>query len=189
MTTITRRIEHWLGWCPHHPAAQAARPRIGAGIILIAVIGLVLLTAAALIIPAHAPENVAVWAFRMDDFGVKHFAGRLPATEDASGTLTFSMAGTATPALSPGKYSLIVEHPLNDGSFRLALDGSKVTLRSTDPAADAMMLFTISGPGSLQQEDAYQALLVAFDPGDYGGSGTASGTSGYITEREYRAGS
>jgi len=125
----------------------------------------------------------------MDDFGVKHFAGRLPATEDTTGKLIFSTVGTSAPALSPGKYSLIVEHPLNDGSFRLALDGTTVKLRSTDPAADAMMLFTISGPGSLQQEDAYHALLAAVDPGDSGGSGTASGTSGYITEREYRAGS
>jgi hypothetical protein len=177
MSSVISRIEHWLGWCPNHPAAQAARPKIGAGIILVAVIGLILLSAAVLLIPAQAPENVAVWAFKVDNRGVKHFAGRLPATEDTAGRLVFS------PALDSGNYALLIEHPGADGSFRLVLDGANVKLQSSGSAADAMMLFTISGPGSLQQENAYQALLAAFDPG------ASSGTAGYLTEREYRAGS
>jgi len=162
MTSITEVIRERLGWCPQHPAAQAVQPKIGNGIIAVAIIGLLLLTTAALMVPAQAPENVAVWAFRLDDNGVKHFIGRLPATEDHTGNLIFSMAGAATPALPPGKYSLIIEHPLNDGSFRLALDGENVKLHSPDSASGAMMLFKIGGPGSLQQEDAYQALIAAF---------------------------
>ncbi|MGB7787494.1 hypothetical protein [Methanoregula sp.] len=42
-----------------------------------------------------------------------------------------------------------------------------------------MMLFKINGPGSLQEEDAYQALMAAFRMSDQ------SGSSGDVTEREY----
>ena len=51
------------------------------------------------------------------------------------------------------------------------------------------MLFAISGPGSLQQEDAYQALIAAFrieKPGD--GTSDQSDNSGDYTEREYIVG-
>lgn len=185
MTSIAEVIRERLGWCPQHPAAQAVQPRIGNGIIAVAIIGLLLLTTAALVVPAQAPENVAVWAFKVDDNGVKHFTGRLPATEDANGRLAFPAAGAATLALSPGKYSLIIEHPLNDGSFRLALDGANVKLRSPGSAGNAMMLFKIGGPGSLQQEDAYQALIAAFGIENPDGAGGKEGTSGAYTEREY----
>lgn len=185
MTPVINRIEHWLGWCPNHPAAQTAQPKIGNGIIAVAIIGLLVITTAALVIPAQAPKNVAIWAFKVDDNGVKHFAGRLPATEDSAGRLVFSAAGAATPALSPGTYSLIIEHPLNDGSFRLALDGAKVKLQSPGSAANAMMLFTISGPGSLQQDDAYQALIAAFGIENPSGTGDESGNAGAYSEREY----
>ena len=186
VTRLSKIVHEWMGWCPNHPAMQAIKPKIRMEISILVVIGLLLLSAAALMIPAHAPESVAVWAFRVDDTGVKHFIGRLPATEDASGKLTFSTAGTATPALQPGTYSLIIEHPLKDGSFRLMLDGAIVELQSPGSANNEMMLFAISGPGSLQQEDAYQALIAAFSQENPDGmSNGQSGNAGGYTEREY----
>ena len=101
------------------------------------------------------------------------------------GKLTFSTAGAATPALSQGTYSLIIEHPGKDGSFRLMLDGANVELQSPGSANNAMMLFTISGPGSLQQEDAYQALIAAFSLENPDGTSGQSGNAGADTEREY----
>jgi hypothetical protein len=44
----------------------------------------------------------------------------------------------------------------------LALDGVNVKLQSPGSANEETMLFKISGPASLQQEDAYQALTAAF---------------------------
>ncbi len=185
-TRLSDTIHEWLGWCPNHgvTAAPPVKMKIGPGIYIIALI-CVLAIPAVLLLTSPASQNVAVWAFRLDDNGVKHFVGRLPATEDATGKLTFSTAGAATPALQPGTYSLIIEHPLKDGSFLLMLDGANVELQSPGSANNAMMLFAISGPGSLQQEDAYQALIAAFSLENPEGTSDQSGNAGAYTEREY----
>jgi len=186
---ITEVIRHRLGWCPNHPvvAAPPVKVKMWPGIYVIAIICL-LAVPAVMMLAAPAPQNVAIWAFRLDDSGVKHFVGRLPATEDSTGKLTFSSAGAATPALSPGKYSLIIEHPLKDGRFLLALDGANVELQPPGSTGNAMLLFKISGPGSLQQEDAYEALMAAYNSGTYvTGTGTPPATSG-VSEREYTVG-
>ena len=66
------------------------------------------------------------------------------------------------------------------------LDGANVELQSPGSANNAMMLFTISGPGSLQQEDAYQALIAAFSlENPDGTSSDQSGNAGAFTERGY----
>ena len=57
MTSISEVIRERLGWCPHHPASQASQPKIGNGIIAVAIISLLVITTAALMIPAHAPED------------------------------------------------------------------------------------------------------------------------------------
>ncbi|MDD1701742.1 MAG: hypothetical protein LUQ31_02020 [Methanoregula sp.] len=184
--TAEEQGKHWLGWCPNHTptVAPPAKMTLGPWVYIIPLI-CVLVIPAVLLLTTPAPQDVAVWVFRLDDSGVKHFVGRLPATEDSTGRLTFSTAGGATPALSPGKYSLIIEHPGKDGSFRLMLDGVNVKFQSPDSANGGTMLFKISGPGSLQQEDAYEALIAAFDLENPDGTSAPSGTSGDFTEREY----
>ena len=186
MTYLVDLVKHHLGWCPNHPAAAAPPVKMKMGpLAYILIIICLLAIPAAMLLTAPAPQNVAVWAFRLDDAGVKHFAGRLPATEDANGKLTFSPSGTGTPALPPGTYTLVIEHPGKDGSFMLALDGADVKLVSPDRANGGMMLFAISGPGSLQQEDAYQALIAAFGSANPDGT---TGSSGSYTEQTYTVG-
>ena len=186
LTRLSETIHEWLGWCPNHgiTVAPPVKMKIWPGIYIIALI-CVLAVPAVMLLTSPAPQNVAVWAFRVDDTGVKHFVGRLPATEDSTGKLTFSTVGAATPALQPGTYSLIIENPLKDGSFRLVLDGANVELQSPGSANNAQMLFAISGPGSLQQEDAYHALIAAFSLENPDETSGQSGTSGGYTEREY----
>jgi len=179
MARVVEVIHGWLGWCPNHRVTAPPPVKMGTGIYIIALICVLVTLATALLMLTPASHEVSVWAFRMDDTGLKHFAARLPAAEDSTGKLSFSTSGSATPALPPGKYWLVIEHPGKDGSFLLGLDGEKVNMRSPDSGNGGMMIFRISGPGSLQQEDAYQALMAAFTMnGPPGNSGTA-------TEREY----
>ena len=123
---ITESIQYRLGWCPNHQVTAASRPKVGFEIYVIIAIGILVIPAAALLMPSHVPQDVAVWAFRMDDTGTRDFVARLPATEDATGRLSFPSAGAAIPALPPGKYWLVTEHPGNDGSYDLTLDGAAV---------------------------------------------------------------
>jgi len=182
---VIETIHKNMGWCPNHKvtAVPPVKMKMGAGIYIIAII-CVLAVPAVMLLTTPAPQSVAVWAFRLDDSGVKHFVGRLPATEDTTGKLSFSTVGAANPALSPGKYSLIIEQPGKDGSFQLMLDGVNVKLQSPDSANEGTMLFKISGPASLQQEDAYEALMAAYNGGMYVTGSTIPAGSG-VTEREY----
>ncbi len=180
---VSEVVRGWLGWCPNRRVTAAPQAKMGPAIYIVALICVLAILVAASLLLSPASQDVAVWAFKMDDTGSKHFVGRLPATEDTTGKLTFSTAGAAIPALPAGKYWMVIEHPGKDGSFRLMLDGEKVKLRSLNPAEGGMMIFKISGPGSLQEGDAYQALLAAFV--DSEDNSVPSGNSGVVTEREY----
>lgn len=107
--------------------------------------------------------------------------------EDAGGKLSFSPAGEGTQSLPAGKYWLVIEHPGSDGSYRLALDDQWVKGISPDFPQSGMQLFRVSGPGSLQEEDAYEALMASFDEGGSAGTGGTApqGGSSGISEREY----
>ncbi|MDD1716461.1 MAG: hypothetical protein LUQ01_05630 [Methanolinea sp.] len=154
-------------------------------IYLVAAICMIVIPVMGMLMLSPASQNVAVWVFQMDDTGTRHFIGRLPATEDASGTLTFSRAGADSHSLPAGKYWLVIEHPGSDGSYRLILDGSSVKSQSLNTPNDGMQLFRVSGPGSLQSEDAYWALMAAYDD-IYATAGTTAQTAnGDVTEREY----
>ncbi|MGB7787495.1 hypothetical protein [Methanoregula sp.] len=120
-THVSEVIRGWLGWCPNHEVATVPPVKMVPGIYIIALICILVIPAAVLLMLSPAPQNVAVWAFRMDDSGVKHFVRLLPATEDTSGKLTFSTADAATPALPAGTYWLVIERPGKDGSFRMSL--------------------------------------------------------------------
>jgi hypothetical protein len=176
-----------IGWCPNQPTASVSPSKTNSWIFIIAVICILIIPASTLFMLSPASQNVAVWAFRVDDTGTRHFVTRLPAMEDANGKLSFSPAEGGTQSLPAGKYWLVIERPGSDGSYRLALDGQWVKGTSSDFPENGMNLFKVSGPGSLQQEDAYQALLVAFGAGmsnDTGSTTTQKGSNG-ISEREY----
>ncbi len=181
MTHVFESLRRRLGWCPNHPVASTTPPsKMNSWILISAVVCVLVVPVTALLMLSPAPQNVAVWAFRVDDTGTRFFETRLPATEDASGTLTFSPVGGGTESLPAGKYWLVIEHPGSDGSYRLALDGEFVKGTSPNFPQNGMNLFKVSGPGSLQREDAYQALLAAFDAAN----SDSAGSNG-ITEREY----
>jgi hypothetical protein len=180
---ITETFQHRLGWCPNHQMTAVSRPKVGFKIYVIIAIGILVIPAAALFLPSHAPQDVAVWAFRTDDSGTRQFVARLPAMEDATGRLSFPPAGAATPVLPSGKYWLVIEHPGRDGSYGLILDGAAVKSQIPDSANNGMELFTVSGPGSLTGEDAYEALMAAYNGGMYVTGSTIPAGSG-VTERE-----
>jgi hypothetical protein len=188
MTRVSGVTRGWLGWCPNHPVVAAHRPTIGFEIYVIVAMGILIIPAAALLMSSPAPQNVAVWAFRMDDTRTRHFVERLPATEDCTGKLTFSTAGATTLALPSGNYWLVIEHPGRDGRYRLTLDGAVVESQISDSANNGMKFFTVNGPGSLAGEDAYEALMAAYNGGMYVTGSTIPAGSG-VTEREYTVGS
>ena len=181
----TEFIQHRLGWCPNHPMNTASRPKIGFWIYVIVAVGILVIPAASLLMPSPAPQDVAVWAFRMDDTGIRHFFTRLPATEDSTGRLSFSAAGTATSSLPAGKYWLVIERPVKDGSFRFVLDGAWVKGKSPDSPQDTVKFFSVTGPGSLSGEDAYEALMAAYNGGTYVTGVTTFPADSGITERGY----
>ena len=183
---IAESLQHRLGWCPNHPSTSLTPSKMHPGMYIIAAICvMVILVASPLIIHSPTSQNVAVWAFR-NEAGTLHFIARLPATEDATGKLSFPPKGQGTVSLPAGKYRLVIEHPDGDGGYRLMLDGEWVTNRQVNPigTTDPTKLFKISGAGSLQEKDAYEALIASFSGGERPMTGTAG--SGGITEREYQ---
>lgn len=178
----------WRGWCPNHPAAQAARPKIGSGVILVAVACLLLIPAAALMIPAHTPKDVAVWAFRIDDTGARDFSARLIATEDVSDRIILPANTGGTPALPAGRYWLVIEQPGGDGTYRYTLDGAVVEGRPMDSPNGNMKFFTVTGPGSLSGEYAYEALMAAYNGGTYVTGSTIVPAIRGVSEREVTIG-
>ena len=77
-THVSEVIRGWLGWCPNHEVATVPPVKMVPGIYIIALICILVIPAAVLLMLSPAPQNVAVWAFRMDDSGVKHFVRLLP---------------------------------------------------------------------------------------------------------------
>jgi hypothetical protein len=185
-TTVSEVIRGWLGWCPNHSGAATQPSRTNSGMYILAAICVLVIVAATLLLPTPASQNVAVWAFKVDDTGTRHFFTRLPAMEETNGKLSFSAAGAGTGSLPAGKYWLVIEHPTSDGSYRLALDGQWVKMQSPDFPGNSIQLFRISGPGSLQEKDASEALVASFSGENSAAVSTAGRTGiGTVTEREY----
>lgn len=185
-TRISDIMHKRLGWCPKHGAATVPSGKAEAGLIILALICAMVIPAVGLSLLVPPTQEVTVWAFRMDDSGDLTFAALLPATEDAGGKLSFSAAGAATPALPAGRYRLVIEHPVSDGSLRLMLDGGNVIARSPgSPDAD-IPVFRLVGTGSLRGMDAYEALMAAFARNSpFEDLRSLPGSFGEVTEREY----
>lgn len=185
-TRVSEVIREWLGWCPNHPAASATSTRINLAMYVIAAICILGVLVAAPLLLTPSSQNVAVWAFQ-NDTGTMHFVARLPATEDASGTLTFHSVGAGMQTLPAGTYWLVIEHPRSDGSYQLMLDGDWILDQQANPpgATAGLKLFKIYGTGALQEDDAYAALVSSFDSGGIDANGTTPPHGGSVTEREY----
>lgn len=78
ITRVSDVIRGWLGWCPNHRVTVAPPVKIGRGIYIIAIICILAIPAAALLMLSPPSQNVAVWAFQVDNTGLKHFVARLP---------------------------------------------------------------------------------------------------------------
>jgi len=187
MNGVAEKNRSWLGWCPNHPAPAMA-PKTGMEIYLILMIGILVLPAAALVLPSYTPHDVAVWVFSMDKTGAKEFVTRLPATEDGHGRLSFPAGSSGTHPLPAGNYWLVIEQPAGDGSYRFALNGPWVTGPSLDPSHKTMKFFTVAGGGSLSGEDAYEALMAAYNGGEYVTGVTTLPDRSGVSEREYTVG-
>jgi hypothetical protein len=183
---LSEVIRERLGWCPNHVKTAAQPAKMGSGVYIIAAFCVLIMAAAVPLLTIPASQDVMVWAFQVDDSGYRNFVAMLPATEDASGNLLFSAAGAATPALPAGKYWLVTEHPNNDGSFRLTLEGNTVISPSPYAVDEDLTLFRLSGPGSLRGEDAYEMLIAAFNAeSPFPELRDQTGAFGAVTEREY----
>jgi hypothetical protein len=104
------------------------------------------------------PPAVQVWIF-----GENYYSKTIQAVNpDAS--YTYEVLPEVTSNLESGQYFMIVQHPMANTTFDIDVSGDYVrTLRLNN----GTNLFRISGPGSLQGNDAAEALVAAFnDPGN-----------------------
>jgi hypothetical protein len=104
------------------------------------------------------PPEVQIWIFG-DNYA---FNTTIPVNSDAS--FTFNGDAMMSEKLPAGQNYLIVQHPMQNNTFDI--DVSRNYVRSL-PLNNGTNLFRISGPGSLQGNDAAEALVAAFsDPGN-----------------------
>ena len=129
------------------------------------------------------PETVQIWTL-----GRNYYTkSRVSVSSDAS--YRYEVPREVTSNLSGGQYFLIVQHPMENTTFDIDVSGDYVRSMRLDNGTN---LFRITGPGSLQGNDAAEALTAAFsDPhngddtfteipfmvSDSGMNGTANGAS------------
>ena len=77
---------------------------------------------------------------------------------------TYEVLPEVTSNLKSGQYFVIVQHPMANTTFDIDVSGNYVRSLQLNNGTN---LFRISGPGSLQGNDAAEALVAAFsDPGN-----------------------
>ncbi len=90
------------------------------------------------------------------------------ASVNADATFSFEIANWTIDNLAPGRYHVIVQHPMQNGMFDIYptyWGGNFVVMNMQLGPAPGLQVFTLLGPGSLTSEEAYQALLDAIgDP-------------------------
>jgi hypothetical protein len=99
------------------------------------------------------PESVQVWIF-----GKNYYSRSIvPVNSDAS--FRYEVPGEVASQLAGSQSFVIVQHPMQNTTFDIDASGDYV--RSVQ-LNNGMNLFRISGPGSLQDSDAAEALIAAF---------------------------
>jgi len=102
------------------------------------------------------PETVQVWILGKNYYSTS----KVPVSSDAS--FQYVVQGEATSKLATGQYFVIVQHPMENTTFDIDVSGDYVRSMQLNNGKN---LFKITGPGSLQGNDAAEALVAAFsDP-------------------------
>jgi hypothetical protein len=121
--------------------------------------------------------GVAIWVIGAPDYSMEKagYANQVVVRPDSTGFYSLNIDAAAA-NLREGNYHVIVQHPMQNNVLDIYLTGNTtgdatdgwVWNRMLDQNHDAngTQIFKVRGPGSLQGDDAYEALIQAFkDPG------------------------
>jgi hypothetical protein len=104
------------------------------------------------------PSAVQIWIL-----GKNYYSKTIQAV-NPDATYTYEVLPEVTNNLESGQYFIIVQHPMANTTFDIDVSGNYVRSLQLNNGTN---LFRISGPGSLQGNDAAEALVAAFnDPGN-----------------------
>jgi hypothetical protein len=115
--------------------------------------------------------GVAIWIIGAPGSGRAGYADLVLVLTDSTGFYSLDIDGAAA-GLEEGRYHVIVQHPMQNNVFDIclanvtagnSLDGWVLNRMLTDNNAEGTRIFKIRGAGSLQGDDAYEALVQAFE--------------------------
>ncbi|MGB9175238.1 MAG: hypothetical protein WCB46_00695 [Methanoregula sp.] len=116
--------------------------------------------------------GVAIWIISASGSGTAGYANQFVVHPDSTGAYSLDL-DRATARLEEGKFHVVVQHPMQNNVFDIylanvtagdALDGWVVNRMLKDNNnADGTRIFKIRGAGSLQGDDAYEALVQVFE--------------------------
>jgi len=109
------------------------------------------------------PSGVAMWVLG------PNYVTRRSTQVNPDGSYEFALENEDIMSLAPGRYHVIVQHPMQNGMYDITLCAGNYNqvcnLQQASGVWGAQSIFTLLGPGSLTSEEAYQALLDAIgDP-------------------------
>lgn len=110
--------------------------------------------------------GVAIWIIGAPGSGMAGYADQVIVQPDSTGSYSLDL-NTAPARLEEGKFHVIVQQPMQNGVFDIYLgkDGWVWNRMLKENDANGTKIFRIQGPGSLQGNDAYEALVQVFiDP-------------------------
>jgi len=90
----------------------------------------------------------------------KNYANVQTTSVNADASFEYELKSAATSTLYPGQYFVVVQHPMQNNIFDIAVNGNNV--RNMQLAAGTN-IFTLLGAGSLQGSDAAEALAQAIN--------------------------
>ena len=102
------------------------------------------------------PETVQIWIIG------KNYDSKAIESVNSDATYKYEVTHEVTSKLPAGQYFVIVQHPMQNTTFDIDVSGDYVRSLQLNNGTN---LFKITGPGSLQGNDAAEALVAAFsDP-------------------------
>jgi len=104
------------------------------------------------------PSSVAIWILG------KNFAFRQTETVNVDGSFSYEVTQQTTQYLYSGLYFVVVQHPMMNGVYDIDIcpAGTGTDVYVCDYSGTTpVSVFKLSGPGSLQGSDAFEALVTA----------------------------